>query len=51
METMADKDFLADAERSKMEITPVTGEKIEALVREIYKTSPEIAKKAGEILK
>jgi hypothetical protein len=34
-----------------MEITPVPGEKIETLVREVYATSPEIAQKAAALLK
>ncbi len=47
METMADKDFLADAARGKLEITPVSGERIQALVAELYKTPPELAKRLG----
>jgi hypothetical protein len=45
-ETMADKEFLAEAERAKFEITPVPGDKIDALVKEIYQTPPEVVKKA-----
>ena len=51
METMTDKDFLADAEKSQMEITPVPGADLQKLVAEIYQTSPEIAKKAAQALK
>jgi len=51
MDTMNDKDFLADAERSKLEITPVSGEEIERLVAEIYKTPAAVAKRAGELIK
>jgi tripartite-type tricarboxylate transporter receptor subunit TctC len=52
MDTMADKDFLAEAEKAKFEITPVSGEKIEALVAEVYRnTTPELAHKAGEAMK
>ena len=51
METMVDKDFLADANKSKLEITPVTGDKVEALVKEIYETPPAVAQKAGALLK
>jgi tripartite-type tricarboxylate transporter receptor subunit TctC len=49
-ETMADKEFLAEAEHAKFEITPVTGDKIEALVAEIYQTPPEVVKKAAAML-
>jgi hypothetical protein len=51
MATMADKEFLADAERSKLEITPVSGERIQELVAELYKTPPELAKRLAEMLK
>jgi len=51
METMVDKDFLADANKSKLEIAPVTGDKVEALVKEIYETPPAVAEKAGALLK
>ena len=50
METMADKDFLADAEKAQLEITPVNGEHLQTLVTEIYATPPEVAKKAAEFL-
>jgi tripartite-type tricarboxylate transporter receptor subunit TctC len=50
MDTMSDKDFLADAEKAQLEITPVAGDKVQALVEEIYQTPPEIAKKAAALL-
>jgi tripartite-type tricarboxylate transporter receptor subunit TctC len=51
MDTMKDKDFLADTERSQMEITPVPGDELEKLVREIYSTPPAVAQQASAILK
>jgi hypothetical protein len=51
MDTMKDKDFLADAEKGQLEITPVSGEDIQKLVMEIHQTPPEIAKRAGDLLK
>jgi tripartite-type tricarboxylate transporter receptor subunit TctC len=51
MDTMADKEFLADAERSKLEITPVSGERIQELVAELYKTPPELTKLLAHMLK
>jgi tripartite-type tricarboxylate transporter receptor subunit TctC len=52
METMADKDFLAEAEKTKFEITPVSGEKIESLVLDVYRnTTPELAVTAGAAMK
>ena len=51
MDTMKDKEFLAEAEKAKFEITPVSGEAIEKLVAELFKTPPEIAAKAGQLIK
>jgi tripartite-type tricarboxylate transporter receptor subunit TctC len=51
LDTMKDKDFLADAEKAQLEITPVAGEDIQRLVIDTHKTPPEIAKKAGDLLK
>lgn len=51
-DTMADKDFLAEAEKAKFEITPVSGDKIENLVLDIYRTTtPALAEQAGALMK
>ena len=51
-ETMKDKEFLAEADKIGIEITPVSGEKIQDLVVEVYKvTTPAIAKKIADMLK
>jgi tripartite-type tricarboxylate transporter receptor subunit TctC len=50
MDTMNDKDFLADAEKSQFEITPVPGERVQQLVSEIYQTPADIARKAAATL-
>ena len=50
METMKDKEFLAEAAKAKLEITPVDGAKVESLVKEIYRTPPAIAEKAAQFL-
>jgi tripartite-type tricarboxylate transporter receptor subunit TctC len=49
--TMQDKAFLADAERSKLEITPVSGLRVQDLVAEIYRTPNAVIKKAAELAK
>jgi tripartite-type tricarboxylate transporter receptor subunit TctC len=49
--TTTDKAFLADAETNKFEINPVGGDKIEALVKDIYQTPPDVTKKTVAILK
>jgi len=50
MDTMNDKDFLTDAEKSQFEITPVSGERVQQLVSEIYQTPADIARKAAATL-
>jgi tripartite-type tricarboxylate transporter receptor subunit TctC len=52
LETMADKEFLAEIEKAKLEITPVSGDKIESLVLDVYhNTTPELAATAGAAMK
>ena len=50
MDTMNDKDFLAAAEKEKLEITPVDGDDLQKLVAEVYATPAEIEKKAAAII-
>jgi hypothetical protein len=50
MDTMNDRDFLADAATSQFEITPVSGDRVQKLVDEIYRTPSEIGRKAAAIL-
>ena len=51
MDTMKDQAFLADAAKAQLEIEPVPGDQIEKLVRDIFASPPEIAKKAVAILR
>jgi tripartite-type tricarboxylate transporter receptor subunit TctC len=50
MQTMQDKDFLAEADKAGLEITPVAGEDIQRLVQQVYDTPAEIARKTAELL-
>ena len=50
METMKDKDFLADTEKAQMEVTPVSGEALQKLVAEVYATPKEVAQKAASFI-
>src|SRR5438132_1411594 len=50
MDTMKDKDFLAEAAKAQFEITPVSGEAIEKLVADAHRTPPEVAQKAGRLV-
>ncbi len=51
VETLADKEFLAEADKQTLEVNPVDGERIQALVAELYKTPREIVKRTGDLLK
>ncbi len=51
-DTMKDKEFLAEAEKLNLEITPVSGEKMQNLISDLYQTtSPELARKISDMLK
>jgi tripartite-type tricarboxylate transporter receptor subunit TctC len=51
MDTMKDKDFLTEAEKTDLEINPVSGEDVEKLVKEIYATPADIVAKAKDAAK
>lgn len=51
MATMKDPAFLAEAEKARFEITPVSGPDIATLVAEILKMPPALAQRAGAMLK
>ena len=51
MDTMKDPDYLAEANKAELEVTPVPGEEIQKLVEEIYQTPKEIAEKAAAMVK
>ena len=40
---MRDQAFIADAARLQLEIDPMTGEEVQALVAQLSRTPPEIA--------
>lgn len=47
--TMKDSKFLADAEKMKLLVTPMTGEDVEKALVEMYKSPPEVVAMAKEI--
>jgi tripartite-type tricarboxylate transporter receptor subunit TctC len=51
MRTMKDPQFLADAEKAKLEITPVSGADIETLIKDVYRTPKETAAKAAAMIR
>src|SRR3954467_10155829 len=40
MDTMKDPEFLAEADKAQLEITPVSGDALQKLVADVYKTPP-----------
>jgi tripartite-type tricarboxylate transporter receptor subunit TctC len=51
MDTMWDPEFLAEAEKSQLEITPVAGPEVEKLVNDLYQTPKALADKAAEFIR
>lgn len=48
--TMKDPDFLADAQKAKLDVEPITGKEMAAMVANLFKLSPAMASKLNEIL-
>lgn len=51
MQTVKDADFLHDAAKANLEIAPASGEEIEQLIQNMFKTSPAVVAKLKEVLK
>jgi tripartite-type tricarboxylate transporter receptor subunit TctC len=51
LDVLRDPDFLAEAEKLKLEITPVSGERVQQIVRDIYATPRAVVQKAAELVK
>jgi tripartite-type tricarboxylate transporter receptor subunit TctC len=51
MSAMRDPLFLADAEKSRIDVAPASGEKIQALVEQLYATPKDIVARARELIK
>jgi tripartite-type tricarboxylate transporter receptor subunit TctC len=47
--TMKDPDFLAETKRLALEVRPVNGMDVEALIKEVYASPPDVVKRAKEI--
>jgi tripartite-type tricarboxylate transporter receptor subunit TctC len=48
---MQDKDFLADAEKSKIDINPLDGAKVQEVVEKVYASPPAVVARAKELIK
>ncbi len=51
MEAMTDKDLIAEADKMSLEVNPVSGEDLQALVAETYLTPAAVIKRTAEMLK
>jgi hypothetical protein len=49
--TLKDPAFLAEADKSKLEVDPVSGEELEKIVAALFKTNPQILAKLKDVLK
>jgi tripartite-type tricarboxylate transporter receptor subunit TctC len=49
-ETLKDKEFLAEAEKGKLDLNPITAEELKKAVAAIFKISPSLSDKLKEIL-
>jgi tripartite-type tricarboxylate transporter receptor subunit TctC len=49
-DTMKDPDYLADAQKLKIDVNPVSGPELDALLAELYATPKDVLKKAGEAI-
>jgi len=50
MDTMKDPEFLSDAEKSKLDLSPLSGEELESIVTGLSKMSPSLLAKLKEII-
>jgi hypothetical protein len=50
-ETMKDPEFLEDAEKLGIPISPITGDTLAALVKDIYATPPHLVQRAREAIR
>jgi hypothetical protein len=49
--TMQDKEFLADAEKARIDIVPSSGQKVQELVDQLYATPQPVVARARELVK
>jgi tripartite-type tricarboxylate transporter receptor subunit TctC len=49
--TLKAPEFLADAQRQGLDVRPVTGAEADALIKQVYMTSPDVVKLAAEFMK
>ncbi len=47
--TMKDPEFLADADKQRLLVTPMTGAEVETFIKELYHAPPDVIAAAKEI--
>ena len=50
MATMKDEKFLADAEKTQIDIEPMTGEEVEAMIARLSSASPAVVERAKQAI-
>jgi tripartite-type tricarboxylate transporter receptor subunit TctC len=50
METLQDREFLAEAEKMKLEINPVSGDEVQRIVQDVYRTPKAVATAVADML-
>jgi hypothetical protein len=50
MNAMNDKDLLAEAEKSRLDIDPTSGEDLQALIARLYQLPPAVIERARQAL-
>ncbi len=51
MDTLNDREFRAETERMKLEINPVSGEAVQAIVQEVYRTPKHVAAAVADMIR
>ena len=50
MDTMKDPEFIADARKAKLDLSPLSGEELEKIVVNFYHTEPDVVARLKDIL-
>lgn len=50
MKTVKDPEFLADARALRLDINPMSGEKVQAVVQKLFEFPPNIVERTKEII-
>jgi hypothetical protein len=48
---MEDRKFLAEAERAKLEVQPLSGDEVQELIKTIFSSNPAVLQRTRDVLK